>query len=176
MKQPSDIHLEPLSPEHAPAMFDGSADPAGYFFLPHSPPLSVEALRSLYTQQVAGCPDGSEKWMNWVIRDLGSGILVGYTQATLRESVAILGYQIFPSRWRQGFATSALRATLAKILAATSIQEVQAFVDTRNTASIALLRKLDFRCRRLIVNADHFKGASSDEHEFVLPREKIWLL
>ncbi len=167
------IDLEPLRRDHAPAMFEGLADPAGYLFLPGDPPASIEALRSRYDRLVVGRSlDGAETWLNWVVRDRENDALIGYTQATIRVRRAEVAYHIFPVRWRQGFATAALRATLAKLFASTSIDEVQALVDTRNVASIALLRGLGFECARTIVDADHFKGASSDEYEFVLPRKR----
>ncbi len=62
----------------------------------------------------------------------------------------------------------ALRVTLSELFATTSIEEVHAFVDTRNIPSIALLKKLGFNCLRTIAEADHFKGVSSDEYEFAL--------
>ncbi len=166
-----EIDLEPLRPDHASAMFAGLADAAGYRFLPVEPPVSLEALRSRYDRLAAGAPSGSgERWLNWVIRNRASGALVGYSQATIRCQAAEIGYHIFPRAWRHGFATAALRATVEVLFGSTSIDEVHALVDTRNAASVALLSKLGFECVRTIVNADRFKGASSDEYEFVLPR------
>ena len=168
---PLRVDLEPLRLEHASAMFEGLADPAGYIFLPDDPPVSVEALRSRYDRQlIGGSPDGTETWLNWVVRNRENDALVGYTQATVRDRIADIGYHVFPTCWRKGFATMALRATLGELFAMTSIDEVHAFVDTRNIASVTLLGKLGFDCLRTIIEADHFKGASSDEYEFVLPR------
>ena len=169
MGKPLRVDLEPLRPEHASAMFEGLADPAGYVFLPDDPPRSIEDLQSRIDRQVIGrSPDGAETWLNWVIRDRENNALVGYTQATIRDRSADIGYHVFPTYWRQGLATIALRATLSVLFATTSIEEVHAFVDTRNMASVALLKKLGFDCLRIIVEADRFKGASSDEYEFAL--------
>ena len=79
-------------------MFDGLADARGYIFIPDEPPASVEALNARYEKLVAGCsPDGTELWRNWVIRDRESDTLVGYTQATIRDRLAFIAYQVFPA-------------------------------------------------------------------------------
>lgn len=165
----STVALEPLRPAHAVEMFAGLADAAGYVFLPEDPPESPEALRTRYEQLCAGVsPDGEEVWRNWVVRSCDAGTLVGYTQATIRDRRALLGYHIFPCRWRQGLGTAAVRLTVVTLLERFRVEEIHALVDTRNAASSSLLRRLGFRLSRTIIGADHFKGGWSDEHEFVL--------
>ena len=170
MTAPPSVTLEPLRPEHAAAMFDGLSDPAAYRFLPGDPPSSVAALRSRYERLSVGrSPDGAETWLNWVV-GLRGGTLVGYTQATVRSGVAHVAYQVFPTHWRRGVATAAMRLTLDALFGMATVGEVRALVDTRNTASVCLLRTLGFGHLRTIVDADQFKGSRSDEHEFGLAR------
>lgn len=165
------IDLEPLLPEHADAMFDGLADAAAYRFLPDDPLPDIENLRSRYIRLAAGSSaDGSELWLNWVIRRRGDKALLGYTQATLQGSAALVAYHIFPAHWRQGFATEAMRITLDLLFTMSSVERANALVDTRNAASIALLERLGFTVDHLIENADFFKGSQSDEFEFSLSR------
>lgn len=167
--------MEPLRPDHAGGMFEGLADPAGYLFLPGDPPASVADLRQRYERQGIGrSPDGAEIWLNWVVRRSGSDILLGYTQATIRMRVALVATHVFPTHWRQGVGTAALRATLDRLFATTPIDEARALVDTRNSALIALVRKLSFECLRTIADADCFKGGTSHEHEFAISRAK-WM-
>ncbi|TLU73767.1 GNAT family N-acetyltransferase [Lichenicoccus roseus] len=169
------IDLEHLRRDHAAEMFEGLADPAGYRFLASDPPASVAALRSRYGRLATGSlADDGETWLNWVVRSRASGALVGYTQATIGGRIGDIGYHVFPACWRQGFATAALRATLDELFRAVAVDEVHAFVDTRNSASIALLAKLGFERLRTIVGADHFKGGRSDEYEFLLAR-RWWM-
>ncbi len=171
MADPAIVDLEVLRPEHAPAMFAGLAEAAAYRFLPGDPPASADALRVRYDRLAAGrSPDGAERWLNWVIRRQSDRAPAGYTQATVRGHVAQLGYHVFPVYWRQGVGTAALQSTLNWLFAMTTIDEARALVDTRNAGSIALLQKLGFRLGRTIVGADCFKGAQSDEHEFVMSR------
>ncbi len=91
------ITLEPLRPDHVVEMFAGLADPLGYRFLPDEPPHSLEALGARYDRQVVGrSADGSETWLNWVVRLHRTAIAIGYTQATIQRGHAALGYHLFP--------------------------------------------------------------------------------
>ena len=174
MRINAEVQLEPLRPEHAEGMFEGLGDPAGYLFVPDDPPLDVASLRARYARQVVGrSSDGTEVWANWVARRPSSGALVGYTQATVRIRVAHVAYHIFPAYWRQGLGTAALQMTLRNLGETDLVDEARALVDTRNEASIALLRKLGFVRLRTIVGADHFKGSSSDEDEFSLAIRRV---
>jgi [ribosomal protein S5]-alanine N-acetyltransferase len=47
------------------------------------------------------------------------------------------------------------------------VREARALLDTRNEASWRLMERLGFRRNRLIKDADQFKGASSDEYEYL---------
>ena len=63
--------------------------------------------------------------------------------------------------------------TLRNLAESGLVDEARALVDTGNEASIALLRKLGFTRLRTIVEADHFKGRSSDEHEFSVSVRRV---
>ena len=164
-----EIELEPLRLDHAEGMFEGLGDPAGYVFLPDDPPTDAVALRAIYFRQIVGhSRDGSERWLNWVARRPSGGALVGYTQATVRDRIAQIAYHIFPSYWGQGLGTVAVQMMLRILDERGLVDEARALVDTRNEASLALLRKLGFTRLRTIVEADHFKDGSSDEHELAI--------
>lgn len=167
------IVLESLLPEHAVEMFAGLANPAGYRFLPDEPPSNLQTLRVRYDRQAAGSsPDGSEIWLNWIVRRCGSRNAVGYTQATITCGEALIGYHIFPSDWGQGLGTAAVQLTVNRLFERPDIQDVCALVDTRNHRSSSMIQKLGFQLERTIIGADHFKGSRSDEHEFVMSRSR----
>lgn len=88
------LQLEPLQAEHADAMFEVLSDPAIYEF-ENAPPASREWLRARYQRLALGGPaDGSERWLNWVIR-LPDGALAGYVQATVFPSgLALVAYEL----------------------------------------------------------------------------------
>jgi hypothetical protein len=48
------------------------------------------------------------------------------------------------------------------------LAHVDAEIDTRNAASIGVIERLGFVRRRLVRNADNFKGTVSDEVRYVL--------
>ncbi|MBS1104351.1 GNAT family N-acetyltransferase [Gluconobacter sp. Dm-62] len=163
------IFLTALRPEDAADMFSGLSDERAYRFIPDDPPVSPEALRDRYVfLSAGGRPDTNEIWLNWIIRRTADQQAVGYTQATLTGKEALIAYHIFPDFWRQGIATQAMTLTLKNIFDCHEIRIVRAFVDTRNAASIALLKTLGFNLTRTIPDADFFKGSTSHEYEFKL--------
>ncbi|KXV21748.1 acetyltransferase [Gluconobacter japonicus] len=156
-------------------MFSGLSDNRAYQFIPDEPPVSLEALRDRYVfLSEGGNSDGTEIWLNWVIRQAVDQKAVGYTQATLTAEEAIVAYHIFPAYWRQGIAAEAMKLTLKTIFHNPDIKIARAFVDTRNHASIGLLHKLGLKQVRTIHDADFFKGANSHEYEFEITQTE-WL-
>ena len=61
-----------------------------------------------------------------------------------------------------------MQMTLRILSEANLVDETRASVDTRNEASIALLRKLGFDLLGTVVGADHFKGPQQRRNEFAL--------
>ena len=70
------------------------SDPAIYEY-ENAPPASVEWLRARYEKlETRRSADGSEQWLNWVIRMTGTG-LIGYVQATLHaDGSAAIAYEM----------------------------------------------------------------------------------
>jgi RimJ/RimL family protein N-acetyltransferase len=136
--------LEPLLAAHAVEMFDVLSDPAIYEF-EHQPPASVDALHrrfSLLESRVS--PDGTEQWLNWVVR-LPGGELAGYLQATvLDQGRAYVAYELASRFWRRGIATAALGAVLVELASHYSVHEAFAVLKAANYRSRGLLTKLGF--------------------------------
>lgn len=152
-------------------MFAGLSDPAGYRFLTDAPPADKTVLRDRYRRQIAGDQqNGGAVWLNWIVRLHPAGPAIGFTQATIDAGSALIGYQLFPACWGRGFGTRAVRLTIRTVFARSDVVEARALVDTGNLASASLLRRLGFVLERTILDADHIRGARSDEHEFVLLR------
>ena len=68
---------------------------------------------------------------------------------------------------RAVFADRVVEPVLAHLKSEVGVREVRALLDTRNEPSWRLLERLGFRRARMIKDADHFKGAPSDEYEYV---------
>ncbi|WP_314175393.1 GNAT family N-acetyltransferase [Streptomyces winkii] len=77
------LRLEPLRAEHAPEAFELLDDVRLHTWTGGSP-RTPEQLDALYRRQSAGrSPDGTQGWLNWMLRRLADGRLVGTVQATL---------------------------------------------------------------------------------------------
>ena len=77
------LHLEPLTVAHADEMFAVLDDLKLHTFIGGLPPTRAE-LTARFEHQVGGhSRDGSERWLNWVIRHRDDGQAVGTLQATV---------------------------------------------------------------------------------------------
>jgi RimJ/RimL family protein N-acetyltransferase len=136
--------LEPLEVRHAREMFTVLGDPAIYEF-ENEPPASEEALSRRYAiLEGRRSQDGTQIWLNWVIR-LPSGELAGYVQATvLRSGAALVAYELASRHWRQGIGSAAVAAMLVELRANYAVSLYVAVFKAPNYRSAALLRKLGF--------------------------------
>ena len=136
--------LEPQVTAHAAEMFSVLSDPAIYEF-ENEPPQSQQYLASRYERlESRESADGSEKWLNWVIR-LPSGILAGYVQATVLQSgVAFVAYELNSQHWHQGIGRSAVRAMVEQLRSEYEVHAFVAVLKATNYRSMALLRSLGF--------------------------------
>lgn len=175
MRTSISIKLESLLPDHAVEMFAGLSHIEAYRFIPEMPPTNLTNLYERYVRLASGqSADGSEIWMNWIARSQTPEMLaLGYTQATITQSLATIAYHVFPNYWNQGVGTLAVHLTLEELFARDDIEQVQALVDTRNLFSISLLKRLGFENTKFIKNADYFKSTSSDEFVFSVNR-LVW--
>lgn len=160
--------LEPLESRHAAEMFQPLRDEALYRFIPQDPPVSESALRERFERLATGqSPDGTEIWLNWAARETTTGVLAGTFQATIfADHTADIAYIIFGHAQRRGFATEGAIAIITQLHDDHGIVTVGADIDTQNTASIALVERLGFTRVRTTIDADSFKGATSDEHRY----------
>jgi RimJ/RimL family protein N-acetyltransferase len=125
-------------------MFVVLRDPAIYEF-ENSPPSSLAALQERYAKLEARVsPDGTQQWLNWVVR-LGGGQLAGYMQATvLPEGRAYVAYELASRFWRQGIAGTALSAVLGELASTYEVRQAYAILKAANYRSAGLLKGLGF--------------------------------
>jgi RimJ/RimL family protein N-acetyltransferase len=140
-----ELVLEPLVVDHAEAMFEVLGDPALYRYLDYPPPPSIEHLRSVYASvQTRMSPDGSQLWLNWIVRLPGQPPM-GYVQATVAaDENAWLGYLFSREHWGRGYATQATRAVLDHVASAYGVTRFLATVEAPNHRSIRLLERVGF--------------------------------
>jgi [ribosomal protein S5]-alanine N-acetyltransferase len=162
--------LEPLNAAHAAELYEHLLDRRLYTFIPQDPPASEWALADRYRKLAARrSPDGSEAWLNWAVRERETGRYVGTLEATVEgDRRASIAYTVFVPYQRMGFAFEGCERVLGHLFGDYGVQVVVAEIDIRNTPSIALVESLGFGRVSLQKDADHFKGASSDEYRYEL--------
>jgi RimJ/RimL family protein N-acetyltransferase len=162
--------LDPIRSEHAAQLFTLLQDDLLYAFIPDDPPASLAALQDRYRRwERRTSADGREVWLNWAARLRESSEWIGTFQATITEDCqALLAYMIFSPYQRQGVAREGCQRVIEHLVDAHGVQVVAAVIDTRNTASIALVESLGFQLVATTNGADTFKGAVSDEYRYEL--------
>lgn len=139
-----DLILEPQTAEHAEAMFVVLSDPAIYEF-ENTPPASADWLHARFLRlEARACPDGSEQWLNWVIRLSSSQQLAGYVQATIIDQHALIAYELSSAHWGKGIARAAVSAVLQELAQHYGIKQYFAILKRRNVRSKKLLDRLGF--------------------------------
>jgi [ribosomal protein S5]-alanine N-acetyltransferase len=136
--------LEPQTAAHAGEMFEVLRDPKIYEF-ENSPPVSAAWLAQRFAKLESRLsPDGSQHWLNWVVR-LPSGALAGYVQATIgRDATAHIAYELGSRFWRQGIGRAAVSGMLRELAVTYRVTVCVATLKARNFRSYALLHSLEF--------------------------------
>jgi ribosomal-protein-alanine N-acetyltransferase len=138
------LSLEPQTASHANEMFVVLSDPAIYAH-ENQPPQSLEWLRARFTKlETRLSTDGSEQWLNWVIR-LPTSVLIGYVQATIHpEGRAAIAYVLSSAYWGHGLARHAVDAMISELDVQHGVRDLFAVLKRENLRSIRLLEHLDF--------------------------------
>jgi RimJ/RimL family protein N-acetyltransferase len=139
------LTLEPQVAAHAEEMFAVLSDPAIYEH-ENEPPGSVDSLRERFRKLESRCsPDGSEQWLNWIIR-LRSSEPIGFVQATvMADSTAVIAYVLNSKYWGHGFASDAVRAMIGELAIGYRVAGLGAILKKTNHRSLRLLERIGFR-------------------------------
>ena len=140
------VVLEPQAAAHADEMFAVLADPAIYTF-ENAPPASREWLRERFVKlESRRSPDGTELWLNWVVRLRSSSSLIGYVQATVSPSrrAAALAYEFSSGYWGLGLAREAAEAVIDELARHYRVDRLTAVAKRANRRSLRLLERLGF--------------------------------
>lgn len=136
--------LEPQVAAHAAGLFPVLCDPALYTF-ENEPPESEAWLAARFARlESRRSADGSELWLNWVIR-LEDGAACGFVQATvLADGRALIAYVLGSRWWGRGIARTAVSALLAELESRWGVHHVLAVLQAANLRSAHLLECLGF--------------------------------
>jgi RimJ/RimL family protein N-acetyltransferase len=145
--------LEPLTVAAAEEMVAVLADPDLYRFTGGAPP-SADDLRHRYAAQVAGrSPDGTQLWLNWIVRDRATGTAHGYVQATVEGGTADLAWVTGAGSQGRGIATEAASAVLAR-LRDHGVPDVTAHIHPAHAASARVAVKLGLAPTDVVVDGE----------------------
>jgi ribosomal-protein-alanine N-acetyltransferase len=138
------IILEPQVAGHAEEMFRVLSDPTIYEH-ENEPPTSLDWLRQRFFKlESRRSTDGTEQWLNWVIR-LSPTQLIGYVQATVfSDSTAAIAYVLSSAFWGQGFASEAVHAMMTELISQYRVHSFSAVLKQSNLRSLRLLNRMGF--------------------------------
>ena len=138
------LRLEPQTVAHVEAMFAVLSDPAIYAY-ENAPPASLAWLRERFAKlETRRSADGSEQWLNWVLRERGGG-LIGYVQATVRaDGSAFIAYEMASAAWGRGLGREAVTAMSDELVAQYAVHTLLAVFKRANARSQHLLEALGF--------------------------------
>lgn len=135
------LKLEPLRVDHAEEMADVLADPRLYEFTGDNPPALADLKRRYELQAVGRSADGSEEWLNWIVRVADDGHAIGFVQATIVAARADIAWVIGTPWQGRGYAAEAARA-MVEFLVGRGIREVTAHIRADHAASAAVATRL----------------------------------
>ncbi len=164
------LSLEPLTPGHADAMYEGFADPAMYLWVNAEPPKDEDDLRSRFVRIAEPYAPGGALWLNWAIRLNEAGEYAGLIEATVRpDRIVFLAYYVFSKFMRRGIAREACTAVIDHLFRAYDATEIRADTDFRNVPSRCLVEALGFtrRSRHIVTT---LRGAPSYDYRYRLKR------
>jgi RimJ/RimL family protein N-acetyltransferase len=135
--------LKPLAESDADAMVSVLSSPKLYTFIGGEPP-TLDGLRARYARLAVGrSPDGSQEWVNWIVRRAEDGVAVGTVQATVsddgrRADVA----WVVGSAWQgRGYAVEAASA-LVEWLRERGVAEIGAHIHPGHAASARVAERI----------------------------------
>lgn len=138
-----------------------------------------EAESLVAAQPPSGIPAPGE-WVQLAVRDrfaASSAELVGDVAVGADDAQPDsyeLGVTLDPRHQGQGYATEALGAVMEWLMAERGAHRIVMQGDARNTAVIALMRRLGLRHEGVVLDGDWFKGEWTTLERFALLRRE-WL-
>ena len=133
------LDLLPLRVAHAAEMAAVLSDPALHTYI-GGRPSTPEALRLRYEHLVAGSPDPTVSWCNWVLREREESRLVGTVQATVTGEAAEIAWDVGTPWQGRGYASEAARGLVALLRRNASLSTVTAHIHPGPAASAAVAR------------------------------------
>lgn len=125
----------------------------------------VSGLRDHFRRWESGAPpDGPVSWLNWIAVSPGDHRALGWVQATVSGSAAVIAYAVLPLERGHGVATEAVRAITRWLYEQPGITTVEANIDPENRASQSVAVKAGFApAGRMRAGDEVWQAASGDD-------------
>ena len=151
------LDLEPLRVEHADEMAPLLDDQRLHAFI-GGEPASLTHLRKRYQRQAVGrSPDGSQRWLNWVVRRREDGQAVGTVQATVTAGggavVAEVAWVLASPYQGHGYARESAGVVVAW-LREQGVRTVVAHVHPDHHASGGVARAVGLTATTIVVDGE----------------------
>ena len=129
------LRLSPLIAQHAKAMFPILSDKGLYKFTGEEPPFSEIDLQEKYRKlESRKSPNGTERWLNWLVSLVQNDVPIGYVQTTISQSGADIAW-VIGSQWQgNGYASEAAIA-LVEWLQIIDTKVIRALINPNHLAS-----------------------------------------
>lgn len=149
MIQTNNLHFEPLTADHADALFSLLTTPSVLAFIdPTGNPPTLEELRKEYANRVSGpvySEISTERWFNMLIRlKAPSSQAIGRLEATEYGDWGEIAYLIGEAWWGQGLAFEAMLWWHDYLAVVAPRTQWWATVHPANQRSIRLLTRLGY--------------------------------
>lgn len=139
------LHLRPLTPADAPALYATFADPETTRYWSTSPWTSIEEAQKLIAKDMNALPACEYLRLGLERRDNGKLIGMCSLFQWVRQCRRVeLGYGMHRAHWGRGLMHEALSELLRFGFDALDLNRVEADVDPRNGASVRSLERLGF--------------------------------
>ncbi|MDT0302471.1 GNAT family N-acetyltransferase [Streptomonospora wellingtoniae] len=158
------LRLEPLRVEHAREAFAVFKDVRLHTWT-GGEPASLDELTARYRRQAVGrSPDGTQGWLNWMLRRDADGLLVGTVQATLGRPrlhrplrahglEAELAWMVGTAHQGRGYARESALA-MARWLRTRGVLRLTAHIHPGHTASEGVARSLGLSATAAVADGE----------------------
>ena len=121
------------------------SEPEIYRYLDEDPPQSIDALKQKFARSESRqSPDGSEHWLNWVVRDELQRV-AGVVQTTIYPSgEANVAYVFGRAHWGRNLAYRAVERMRRMVVAEFEVKQFFVTIERDNERSIRLAERPGF--------------------------------
>lgn len=155
-----DLVLRELTKADAEMMVPYFSNPEVCRYIPWEPRGLDGVLRFIADRVTIVSPSQDGQHVIVGIELKGVGIIgqLNFTLTDAKELTGEFGYVINPAYSGRGFATMAVSAFISILFGQLGMRRITAWIDERNTPSIALVERLGLRRESREVEVEYFKG------------------